>query len=234
MQSAAVQVQKYLKGFIIRKRFSSFVKLYFLFKRFQKRSLVKEVSSTLRECFMQVKQIRKAMLEVFVNGKATLIQKVFRGWYLRQRVKPLEVRKAFFMRYSRRSGGVSLLDKMRGLIQGWRVRRIMKTKEVANHIKQVKDYQAAYFDIRQSMQANEHQSKQLQKSLLQSRTTTIVKMLEIIHKIQHNGIWLKYAKDADSSLAVHSASKSHRRGPLKSGERPANSSRVGSAAGKPT
>jgi hypothetical protein len=78
------------------------------------------------------------MLEVYVNAKATLIQKVFRGWYLRKRAKPLEVKRAFLGRSN--SSRETLLEKIKGVIGGWRVRRIMKTREVANCIKQIKDY----------------------------------------------------------------------------------------------
>lgn len=86
LQNAAVHVQKYLKGFIIRKRFNCFAKLFFMFKRYQKKVVAKEIAQVLRDSFVCVKTIRKRMLEVYVNKCATKIQKMFRGWFLRQRV----------------------------------------------------------------------------------------------------------------------------------------------------
>jgi hypothetical protein len=133
---AALTVQKYLKGYIIRKRFFSFAKLYFLFKRFERRVLAKDVARGLRECFVHVKGMRKHMLEVYVNKCATLIQKVFRGWFVRERVRPLLINKTFNL--SGRKDNV--LSRLRAIFVGWRIRKIMKTKEIGNYIRQIKDY----------------------------------------------------------------------------------------------
>ena len=83
------------------------------------------------------------MLELYVNNCATKIQKVFRGWFVRERIRPLLIHKA--LNFSARKDNV--ISRLRALIQGWRIRKIMKTKEIGNYIRQVKDYQAAYFDM---------------------------------------------------------------------------------------
>jgi len=53
----------------------------------------------------------------------------------------------------------------------------MKTKEIGNYIRQIKDYQAAYFDMQAPISGLEFQSTerrlQLQRSLLMSRANTI-------------------------------------------------------------
>ena len=132
MNHAALTVQKYLKGYIIRKRFSSFAKLFFLFKRYERRVLAHDVSRGLRECFIHVKSMRKHMLEVYVNRCATAIQKVFRGWYVRERIRPLLIQKALNSSARRDS---RVITRLRALIQGWRVRKIMKTKEIGNYVR---------------------------------------------------------------------------------------------------
>lgn len=95
MNQAATNVQKYLKGFIIRRRFNTFAKLYFLFKRYKKRVFTLDLSHSLRDCFVQVKTMRKQMLEIYVNKCATKIQKLYRGWYVRERIRPLKIHRLF-------------------------------------------------------------------------------------------------------------------------------------------
>ena len=106
-----------MRGFIIRKRFNSFAKLYFLFRRYARHSEVKEISGALRDCFVHVKSVRKRLLEAYVNKQATTIQRVFRGWYVRERAKPLGVLKTL--------SGRGVLSKIRAVIAGWRLRRIL-------------------------------------------------------------------------------------------------------------
>jgi hypothetical protein len=107
------------------------VKLYYLFKRFERRIVAKDLAKSLRECYVHVKQVRKQMLEVYVNKCATKIQKVFRGWFVRERVRPLLIQKAFNL--SARKDNV--LTRLRAIFLGWRIRKIMKTKEIANYIR---------------------------------------------------------------------------------------------------
>ena len=72
------------------------------------------------------------MLEVYVNRCATAIQKVFRGWYIRERIRPLLIHKALNSSARRDS---RVIARLRALIQGWRVRKIMKTKEIGNYVR---------------------------------------------------------------------------------------------------
>jgi hypothetical protein len=80
---------------MIRKRFSSFARLYFLFKRYQKRSLLKKLVSGLKDCFVQVKAVRRHILDGYLQRQAVKIQKVYRGWHVRAKVQPLRMLKAF-------------------------------------------------------------------------------------------------------------------------------------------
>lgn len=100
-------------------------------KNYQRRVAVKDISRALRDSFVNVKRLRQRALEEYVSKAATKIQKVWRGWFLRTRVKPIAVRRAFYT-LSLRGRREILLKKVRAVVQGWRVRKIMRTKEIAN------------------------------------------------------------------------------------------------------
>lgn len=93
--------------------------------------MAKDIAKSLRECFIQVKNVRKEMLEVYVNKCAVKIQKVFRGWFIRERVRPLLLHRTLNM--SSRKDNV--MHRLSALIQGWRIRKIMRTKEIGNYIR---------------------------------------------------------------------------------------------------
>lgn len=191
LNQAATNVQKYLKGFIIRRRFNSFAKLYFLFKRYQRRVLTRDIAHGLRDCFVSVKQMRKTMLELYVSKCATKIQKHFRGWYVRTHLRPLKLQQVLG----------NLRDKLQALVKGWRLRRILRTKEIVTQVRQIKDYQAAYLDLNNNAadQMVDHRRQQLQRSLLMSRANTIQKMIMGIERMQIGGLWLRYGKSNEQA-----------------------------------
>lgn len=73
---------------------------------------------------------------MYVNNQATKIQRIFRGYYARKVIIP--VKKAF---------GFGREEKLSSVAKGWKIRKIMKTKEIENHIQQIKDYQNAMKDL---------------------------------------------------------------------------------------
>ena len=79
--------------------------------------------SGLKAGFINVKTLKTQMLKNYVNLCATRIQKVFKGFFTRKVVVP--VVKVF-------SEGRD--EILRSVIVGWRIRRIMKTKEIENYI----------------------------------------------------------------------------------------------------
>ena len=66
------------------------------------------------------------MLEIYVNKCATKIQKLYRGWYVRERIRPLKIHRLF----SSQQHQGRVVQKMRAIVKGWRVRKIMRTKEI--------------------------------------------------------------------------------------------------------
>lgn len=83
--------------------------------------------------------------------------------------------------------------KLDSVIKGWRIRKIMKTKEIENNINQIKDYQNAMNDLVGEMSISERRI-QLQKALEISRYNTVNKMISLITKMEFNGLWLMYKK----------------------------------------
>ena len=79
------------------------------------------------------------------------------------------------------------------MVKGWRLRKIMQTKEIKNYIKQINDYQVAMGDLVGDMSVSERKM-QLQKALEISRYNTISKMIGLIKKMEVNGLWLMYKK----------------------------------------
>jgi hypothetical protein len=68
------------------------------------------------------------MLEIYVNKCATKIQKLYRGWYVRERIRPLKIHRVFSAQQNHSGGQV--VQKLRAIVRGWRVRKIMRTKEI--------------------------------------------------------------------------------------------------------
>jgi hypothetical protein len=56
-----------------------------------------------------------------VDHCASKIQKVFRGFYARKYI--IKIKKTFF----------NVEDKIQAVVRGWRIRKIMKTKEIENY-----------------------------------------------------------------------------------------------------
>jgi hypothetical protein len=67
------------------------------------------------------------MLEIYVNKCATKIQKLYRGWYVRERIRPLKIHRLFS---AQQNHGGHVVQKLGAIVKGWRLRKIMRTKEI--------------------------------------------------------------------------------------------------------
>mmetsp|Transcript_7178 Transcript_7178/g.6268 ORF Transcript_7178/g.6268 Transcript_7178/m.6268 type:complete len:132 (+) Transcript_7178:1724-2119(+) len=124
-----------MRGYLIRKRYLQLKKVYDFFKKVERKVLVREVAEGIKEAFFNVKNIKSQMLRNYVNHCATSIQKLYRGFYTRKYL--IRIRKAF----------LTLEDVMVALVLGWRIRKIMQTKEIENIIFQMKDYSKAIKEV---------------------------------------------------------------------------------------
>jgi hypothetical protein len=74
------------------------------------------------DCFDALKRKKQNILKTYINRCATKIQALYRGHYVRQRIRvPNQA-----LRVSR--------SRLAALVKGWRVRKIFSTEEVKNRI----------------------------------------------------------------------------------------------------
>lgn len=90
------------------------------------------------------------MLAEYVGKCATKIQKVFRGHLIR---RPKVIGS----------------ERIAAIVRGWRLRRIMSTKEVANIIREIKDYAGEI--------GNDERVKR-------SRASAVMRLKEVIERMQ--------------------------------------------------
>lgn len=83
--------------------------------------IVSELITGIKEAFLSIKNIKNSLLRNYVDHCACKIQKVFRGFYGRKHI--IKIKKSFYF----------VEDKMKALVRGWRMRKIMKTKEIENY-----------------------------------------------------------------------------------------------------
>eukprot|EP00347_Sterkiella_histriomuscorum_P004582 403359915 len=176
---AAQHVQKYLRGMLIRKRFLQFVKVYYFFKQIEKKFIVKDLVASMKDSFIQIKNIKTNLLKNYVHHCAIRIQKVFKGFYARRIV--IKIKRAF-------RGKEKCLNAS---INAWRLRKIMKTKEVEQLTEQIKDFNIAMNDLVGDMSVAQRKIE-LQRSLEQSRFNAVNKLIGTIEKLQINGLWILY------------------------------------------
>jgi hypothetical protein len=141
-----------------------------------------------------------AMLKRYINRNATMIQKNWRGHFVRKVRLPV----------ARRMAGVNM--RLEALIVGWRVRKIMQTKEIDMRITQIRDFEREL----QSADLDEAMTQ----GLIMSRNNTVSKMICLISKMQEKGLWLTYkqlenkqrrAKEAFKTMLSNEKSIAHQR-----------------------
>lgn len=104
------------------------------------KQLISEIGQAMKLAHLALQRNKELVLKKYVNRCATKIQKVWRGFYTRMVISPV----------------TSKIRKNRGLLvalaKGWRVRRIMRTKEVVMRIEQIVDFQKELRKGNQEMQ----------------------------------------------------------------------------------
>lgn len=93
--------------------------------------LVHDLVSAIKDSFIHIKEFKTLLLRNYVNHCAIKIQKNFKGFFARKYT--VKIKKAF-----------KTADKhLSSIVRGWRVRKIMKTKEIENFTHQLTDYEKA-------------------------------------------------------------------------------------------
>jgi len=184
--SAATLLQRRLRGMIVRRRLDRDTKAYKFFTRVQKAVQVRDLVVGLKNAFLFIKDRKQRFLKKYIFWAATRIQSLFRGYQARKTKIPI--------RRSMR-GSIKVLE---AAALGWKVRRIMKLKEVKNRVQQIKEFEMARVDtMREATLTAELGEKQkllgLVSGLEQSRLTTVASLLNLVRKLSEKSLWLTYA-----------------------------------------
>ena len=105
-------------------------------------------------------------MDKYINYCAIKVQKVFKGQQVRKNLLP--TRKAFH--------GDKLL-KLQAIATGWRLRRILKLKDTQGRIALVREHT----DLKDVFTA---------RTLKESRTNCVEKLISYIRNMEHMGSWL--------------------------------------------
>ena len=119
---AARTIQKYLRGMLVRKHVNKSLRAYYFFKKVHKRALIRQLVHGMNRAYLQVKEVKQRMLKKYIYYCATKIQSLWRGCYARRIKAPVR---------ARLGKRITILE---AVALGWKVRRIMKTKEVVNRV----------------------------------------------------------------------------------------------------
>ena len=131
LYGSAVRVQKYMRGQIARNRVKTNLQAYYFFKKVQRISLIRQLVFGLKDAYISVKETKQRYLKRYIFFCATKIQTLYRAHHARKVIVPI-----------RRKLGPHR-GVLRAVAEGWKIRRIMKTKEIQVRIHQIRDCEAA-------------------------------------------------------------------------------------------
>ena len=172
---AAILIQKYTRGYLVRRSADGFRSLLFFLRLVEKaeaasRDLaMKSLVRAIRMAHQGIKEQKQALLNGYITYCAVKIQQTWRGHYERRYLVPFRVRLA----------GPAGHQKFNAMIDGWRVRRIMVLKEVKSKAQLIRDHDGA----RQLDQFSEEE-------LTESRKNSVKKFIGFLDSMQSNGQWI--------------------------------------------
>lgn len=76
----------------------------------------------MKESYLSIKNIKTSLLKNYVHHCAIKIQKIFKGFYARKVI--VKIKRVFKDRE----------NFLKAVVKGWRIRRIMQTKEIEQMI----------------------------------------------------------------------------------------------------
>jgi len=123
----------------------------------------------LRLAHQGLKERKQALLNGYITYCAVKVQQTWRGYYDRHYMVP----------FREKIGGTVGYRKINALIAGWRVRRIMKLREVKGRIQLILDHDGASQTTELSLE-----------ELRESRKNSVRKFVSFIAAMQIDGQWL--------------------------------------------
>lgn len=168
-------VQKYMRGHVDRKRVTQNLQAYYFFKKAQRVILVRQLIFALKDSYLNVKNTKQRYLKRYIFFCATRIQTLYRGFRARKVIVPIR---------RKLGSNVSLLTSV---AIGWKIRRIMKTKEILIRIQEIRDYVKAAESAMEERNKRDGGEKehlaQLISNLHHSRSVAVEKMINVIDKM---------------------------------------------------
>lgn len=164
---------------------------YLFFKKVQRKVNVRSLVFAMKNSYIMIKDTKQRYLKKYIFNSATKIQSIFRGHYARKIKAPIRRK---------------IKDK-RAVVEaaalGWKTRRMLKVKEVKGRICQIRDFENAEEEtLAEAMKSSNLAEKQSLANhidgLRLSRTNTIVKLINLFHKLSEKGLWLTYLRAEDA------------------------------------
>ena len=137
--------------------------------------MVRQLLFALKDSYLNVKNTKQRYLKRYIFFCATRIQTLYRGFRARRVIVPI-----------RRKLG-SNINLLQSVALGWKVRRIMRTKEILLRIQEIRDYERAAESATEERKRRDGGDKehliQLVSNLHHSRRVAIEKMINVIDKM---------------------------------------------------
>lgn len=137
--------------------------------------MVRQLLFALKDSYLNVKNTKQRYLKRYIFFCATRIQTLYRGFRARRVIVPI-----------RRKLG-SNINLLQSVAIGWKVRRIMRTKEILLRIQEIRDYERAAESATEERKRRDGGDKehliQLVSNLHHSRRVAIEKMINVIDKM---------------------------------------------------
>ena len=111
----------------------------------------------------------------FLEYSATFIQRNWRGFCVRKFLLPhLILKKLFYA-------------KLKGLLIGWKTRKIMSTKRMKNHEKIVKDSERLVFELKKDL---DNESQMILNNMISQLRTEKIKLIKDFNSLYRTGTWV--------------------------------------------
>ena len=93
--------------------------------------LVRQLIFALKDSYLNIKNTKQRYLKRYIFFCATRIQTLYRGYRARKIIVPIR---------KKLGSNITLLQSV---AIGWKIRRIMKTKEIQLRVQEIRDYETA-------------------------------------------------------------------------------------------
>jgi hypothetical protein len=153
--------------------------------------IISKISKTsFFNCYFNIWKSSMSLLDnklilKFLSYSATFIQKNWRGYYTRKYAVP----QTYAMKL--------LVSKLKALLVGWKTRKILKTRRIQNHLKNIKDLKKMIYDLNRGVDAS---TQDLLNRMVGQLPNMHSKFIKDFNTLYRTGTWSAlYAKRPNNS-----------------------------------